>query len=574
MWVLVAGLLAASLLMACTDDGWDDSSSEDSFTDSTEGLFIAVDIDDMDLTTYTRATEDAWTSDDWNEKTIKRLDAFIYKQGNMTAKIVTQEVCSLYVTINESYAKYFLRWVTTTTVTTTTYTYTTGDDGTTTTTETKTENTTTTATQEAGDWKSSLSDTECGDNDGITTKITYSSSSTGTVTVTDDNGTTLLTLSASTTETSGQYASSTTTVYSYDYTCKLHDYYTYTETESEISGSWQLTYSDGSRIPATWLETTDSVFIVANMGWTTEPDSTTYSKPSELEALSATYYDSSSDYAYTKQTAIMMSGCVQAVNSTSNNNIITDSNDAYGNPQKRTVKVPLTRACAKICLHVWYKAEDATYYETQKTFSDNNAQVRLIHYTTAGPLFENGTYNNTADTTSTLYSNSPQMYEGTLTVTSSNQSIYGGTVGGTVDDYSAVYYVFPNNWYDSSKSMYEEAPINYSYWTHFLLAVTDTKAAMEYKYKYSIPINYLLPEDNDSSYPDPSYIDLYNIYRNHVYNVNVYVQEQAEGYIVTLSIEDLTEGTTIEISSDDDTSASVTIESLDTSSEYDYTPSD
>lgn len=491
----------------------------------------------MEATTYTRATdtESSWSA--WNEDLLKRLDVFIYKRGDLKSKTTTYSRVITYVehdVITEDKV-HEVRYTDSTYTRIVTETYTTSEDGTT-----------------------SSSTTDTGWKYVITSQHVYSCN------VSKDT-------CATTSTTIGN--TETTVVYSYDYDFKYHAYTENTSTD------WQLKYSDNGTIPATWLETTDSVFIVANdvSNFSSYSDSASYASafdtPEKLRALSATYY-SSSDLAYTTQTAIMMSGCVQAVNSTSDNSIIRDSNDAYGNPQKRTCKVPLTRACAKIRLHVWFKAEDADYYTTQKTFSDNNAQVRLIHYTTKGPLFENGTYNNTADTTSTLYSNSPQMYAGTLTVTSSNQSIYGGTVGGTVDDYSAVYYVFPNNWYDSSKSMYEEAPINYSYWTHFLIAVTDTKAAMEYSYEYSIPINYLLPEDNDALNPDPSYIDLYNIYRNHVYNVNVYVQEQAEGYIVTLSIEDLTEGTTIEISSDDDTSASVTIESLDTSDEYDYIPSD
>lgn len=531
------GILCFETLTACTDDDNDDGGGSDAGS-ATEGLFITWDIDDMEATTYTRATDTESSWSDWNEDLLERLDVFIYKRGDLKSKTTTYSRVITYVEHDEitSGKVHEVRYTDSTYTRIVTETYSTSEDGTTTSSTTDT------------DWEYV-----------ITSQHVYSCN------VSKDTCT-------STSTTIGE--TDTTVVYSYDYAFKYHASTEYTSTD------WQLKYSDNGTIPATWLEATDSVFIVANdvSNFSSCSDSASYATafdtPEKLRALSATYYNSSDDYAYTTQTEIMMSGCVQAVNSTSNSNIITDSDDAYGNPKKRTVKVPLTRACAKIRLHVWFKAEDADYYTTQKTFSDNNAQVRLIHYTTAGPLFENGTYNNTADTTSTLYSNSPQMYGGTLTVTSSNQSIYGGTAGETVDDYSAVYYVFPNNWYDSSKSMYEEAPINYDYWTHFLIAVTDTKAAMEYKYEYSIPINYLLPEDNDALNPDPSYIDLYNIYRNHVYNVNVYVQEQAEGYIVTLSIEDLTEGTTIEISSDDDTSASVTIESLDTSDEYDYIPSD
>lgn len=533
---IILPLVFMALCFACSDDDdWDGDSGSLS-ANAEEGLVLNVDIEGMDVTTYTRATQEAWTTDNWNESTLKRLDVFIYEQGSMTSKVTVEEVCSLYVEVDKSYAKKRTRYTTYTTTTTVTY-----SDGDSTTTS---SSTTTVTSQTAEDWD----------------KTSF--------TVTDGNGTTT-TLSTSNTSATIWLSTTTTTTCYYNYTCKLHDYTT-TDTELSASDGWQLTYSDGSRIPATWLKETDSIFVVANYEWTTEPDSTTYATPAALEALTATYYNSGN--AYSKQDAFVMAGRALAAGN------YTDSNeDNYGIPQLRTVTVSMTRACAKLCLHVWYKAEDADYYVTQQSFSSNNASCRLVHYVTKGALFDNTDYtiSTTSDSTSTTYDNTPQMYAGTKTITSSNQSVYGGTVGGTVDDYCAVYYVFPTSWYDSSVNMWVAAPILYDYWTHFLIKVVDTKAAMNYTWEYSVPINYTLPTDNDAAYPDPSYIDLYHIYRNHVYDVNVYVQENSEGYIVTLSIDDLTEGTSITITADaitaDDGTNDSLIEDLE-STTIDYFP--
>lgn len=87
---------------------------------------------------------------------------------------------------------------------------------------------------------------------------------------------------------------------------------------------------------------------------------------------------------------------------------------------------------------------------------------------------------------------------------------------------AVVFYSYPNYWYDADKNMYEEEPIDTARQTYIMVrAPFDGQV-----YNYKVPVNYRLPLDNDSANPDPSFINLYQLRRNHIYDVTATIDRK------------------------------------------------
>lgn len=222
-----------------------------------------------------------------------------------------------------------------------------------------------------------------------------------------------------------------------------------------------------------------------------------------------------------------------------------DTTDAYGNVTRRTISIELQRCLAKLCLRIKYKGLEETSYSQLTSFSDKYIYLRCENFATKGAVTEDGTYVTTAYYASSTNESGATTYSSTLT-TSGDLADDGGyyTAGETLydpdsgSDPRAVFYLYPNCWYDETlySSLMTTAPIFESRQTRLSMQITHAYGTVREKtYTYTIPTNPLLPDDNDSQSPDSSFVNLYKIQSNHVYNVTVYVQELETGFSVAVS---------------------------------------
>lgn len=221
--------------------------------------------------------------------------------------------------------------------------------------------------------------------------------------------------------------------------------------------------------------------------------------------------------------------------------LTNDTTDAYGNVTRRTISIELQRCLAKLCLRIKYKGLEETSYSQLSSFSDKYIYLKCENFATKGAVTEDGTYETTA-----YYTSSTDESGATTLTTSGDLASDGGyyTAGETLydpdssSDPRAVFYLYPNCWYDESlySSLMTTAPIIDSRQTRLSMQITHAYGTVREKtYTYTIPTNPLLPDDNDSQSPDSSFVNLYKIQSNHVYNVTVYVQELETGFSVAVS---------------------------------------
>lgn len=498
-------LVMGFVLLSCTDE---DLSAYASSEDQTEagGVYVNFDIAGYPSSAYTRSsstTETGWDGR-WKENALDHLSILIFERGDWKYYVVRTVV------------------TTTTAITTTDVTY--YADG--------------------------------------TSKTTYSSSE-------------------EYTSEESEVGTTTTTTYSYNYTLKYYHTYTGTPTVGE---QWQLTDDDGNKLRESYISDTDSIFLVANYDFSTDTDiypriqaatEEDYSGNTDkltidyLKEYSTTTYLTASDQTTesglrTKQTGgFSMDGAILGSEAE-----ITRNPDDYGEETK-ILNISLRRALAKICLRIKYKAVDASSYTQLDDFASNGISLQVMNYATKAYLMSDG-HNEDGDATVDVEPTSVELtdeneYSSTvnffpLTTSASDYSeaddadeisTYYETYK---DDPRAVFYVFPNNWYDSSKKIITQQPIYTERQTHIMMSVTSTHIGGS-TYYYKVPINYLLPEYNDEKNPDESYKELYRVDRNHVYNVTVYVEETYNGFRVTL---DDTDDTIIDDLEESDTDITIT----------------
>lgn len=285
--------------------------------------------------------------------------------------------------------------------------------------------------------------------------------------------------------------------------------YSGTTTSVNDGDKWKLYYSGGSALKPDDISATDSVFLIANY--------TVAEEEPDIEDLWADTFALGKTRG--PQSSIVMStrGIVDSLKSVSGDSLI--------------LGMTLERAIAKIALRIYYKRVGAESYEQLDScvYDDGDSILfKLCNYAATGAVID------TPDSVS-LQSEADYALSDTMYVEDG--------------DARAVFYVCPNCWLDTTKvsSMNTEEPIDTLRQTHLMMMIKDTGHGQKYEYEYEIPVNYLLPEDNDAQEPDASYVDLYNIYRNHVYNVSIYVEEEDGGFIVSVGndddlwIEDLTD---------------------------------
>lgn len=261
--------------------------------------------------------------------------------------------------------------------------------------------------------------------------------------------------------------------------------------------------------------------------------------------------DSSSETTYLTcrgpQSSLVMSAVVKGSEITK-----TDQTDSYGNVTKRTISVVLQRRMAKLCVRIKYKGLTESSYSQLTSFSDKCIYLKCMNFAEEGAVTSDGT----SVTTAYYDTEEDGSYSSTLTTSGSLKSdgdFY--TTGETLydpdntSDNRAVFYLYPNCWYDNSKAskMMTTTPIISSRQTCLSMKIIFAKGtAREADFPYTIPTNYPLPENNDSqTLSADDYINLYSIQSNHVYNVTVYVQELETGFSVSVSsIADLSSGGT------------------------------
>ena len=235
--------------------------------------------------------------------------------------------------------------------------------------------------------------------------------------------------------------------------------------------------------------------------------------------------------------------------------------------KKHIYNFNLQRFMAKACIRIYYKALDSTSYTQLTKFSSKDIELKAMRYSKAGPVVDDGVYpisysakasgTKSASSDTLLYSYTYTDIIGVDSMTTALDSIY---YYDSSSGYCAVYYFYPNDWLDMNlvPSIREEQPIRSSRRTYISMDIIFNNR----DYVYEIPLNYLLPTNNDDtaySYPeyvsDNSYKDLYRIYANRIYNVNVFIAEVDARLIVSVAddevIEALDDGGTIEVDEGD-----------------------
>lgn len=95
------------------------------------------------------------------------------------------------------------------------------------------------------------------------------------------------------------------------------------------------------------------------------------------------------------------------------------------------------------------------------------------------------------------------------------------------DGLSFVLYSYPNYWYDNTKNIWVEEPIDWDRQTHLLIKANYNG----YEFYYKIPINYRLPDNNDAVLDNLENAkkeaeEYCRLRRNHLYRVFVYIDRR------------------------------------------------
>ena len=355
---------------------------------------------------------------------------------------------------------------------------------------------------------------------------------------------------------------------------------------------------------------------VSNSSSSDDSDSSSSSSPTLLSALSALTTNTlttdyprgplgkylAKQYRYPFEMCTYISGADYSL-----------SYDEYGVTQKKYYDVVLERAMAKLLIHVKYKEFDdetgsaeSNFTELCTTYAYNNLhgiKFRVNNYADKASLIPDGDYyprvwhygsadtdisycNTTlADEGTTSYGGEGDdddsnhkaadfIYTYTTTSTASSTDEDGNTTTTTtiaIDSTAAVFYFYPNNWVDSTalKSTYgltEDEPIFADRQTYVSMIVEHSQSDNRTTtYKYHIPVNYLLPTENDIAYYGSNNFDellpYYRIDRNTLYEVWVYITEQDAGLRVALSTGRGTNSSIAQLT--DDADGSITIEPVD-----------
>lgn len=361
------------------------------------------------------------------------------------------------------------------------------------------------------------------------------------------------------------------------YALAYHFYNASPSTDSE----WKLTYTNNDSHTANYsyniIDDTDSLYLIANYDLNVsntnlaqDVTNDTLKTLAQLKAILVRYGDNETPHG--ARTNFYYSARLAG-------------SDYTADGEKHTYTFALQRHMAKACIRIYYKGLDKTSYTQLDTFTKKNINLQAIQYTVAGRLTDDGVYPTSytcslSGTTSietgwktkdsiatTTYNTYTYTYTRNIDVESEEEGAEEETY--YTDDNAgsaAVFYFYPNDWLNMNavSNIKNEQPIFSDYRTYIQMNIKFTAYTNHTGiYEYEIPLNYLLPTDNDSqtyaaveeAHTDTTYKDLYRIYANRIYNVNVYIQEQETGLVVGFNtgsvITDLDEGGTIDIDEDD-----------------------
>jgi len=301
-----------------------------------------------------------------------------------------------------------------------------------------------------------------------------------------------------------------------DATMMGHKYCIYNnETQETTSGYGTLTYSTEAdsklgTCTGTWTDTGlyytkdelegKTVYLIAN--W----DEAASASIATLADLKAAKIGSDDFSPATKQTKFVMDSKPEKLTTDSNVTKIED-----GTTATYTINsIELSRALAKIRLTAL--KDDGTEITTY-TSGEKSVEYTLNNYAKYGSVIADGT-----DLTATTTLETLQTIKGSDLLQQKNKS----------GKEAAVFYSYPNNWFDSSKNIREEEPINAARQTYIQLYApytnSDNKEIWGY---YKIYVNYRLQEDNDAD-KDEVNVDqtLYQLQRNYIYDITARIDRE------------------------------------------------
>lgn len=287
-----------------------------------------------------------------------------------------------------------------------------------------------------------------------------------------------------------------------------------------------------------------TVYLIAN--WTNCPDN--ISTLSGLTSALTSDNGGSKITPYSNQDGFFMDGKIEA---TTSNLTTTDEKNYTLN------SITLKRAVAKIRLTVYLEEKEESDPKAERTLTDltNTSKVtyKLMNYATEGTVVadnsdekvrcekdETSSNNgyvastiNLASMESALAGNSESMEKNIETITETTKISYEGKNYNISNYNAAVFYVYPNDWinpwyrnddYTLTAQILTPTslPIIEARRTYFMLTgiYYDNKT-----YDYTVPVNYQMPTDNDKK-TIADYSDLYQLKRNHIYDVIAILDRQ------------------------------------------------
>lgn len=265
--------------------------------------------------------------------------------------------------------------------------------------------------------------------------------------------------------------------------------YTQTEDNGVVTGVWNnlgLAYQNDALAGKT-------IYIVTNDD---AADSRSMATVGDLRACAVG--DATFD-GFAVQYSFVMDGSVKDIGST-----VEQGTDANG-LALYTIPVEIARAAAKIRLHILRSYDGGTTTEDLTTSSNMN--YLFVNCAADAALVADG-----------------DDISGTVTLVSDGLVAASDAVAQIVDgDTTAVFYSYPNDWFDAAADIRQTEPIDDTRQTYVMILLPYMLSnGTEELFWYKVPVNYRLQDDNDDPAAEPDR-DLYRLQRNHIYDITALV---------------------------------------------------
>lgn len=168
----------------------------------------------------------------------------------------------------------------------------------------------------------------------------------------------------------------------------------------------------------------------------------------------------------------------------------------------------LKRSVAKIRLRIMLENADGT---TTNVTNSSETTFQIVNFAKTGLVVNDDSYDfaSTVD----LYSLPETIADGGAGMLEAKDIVFEGSG----DDTRAVFYSYPNEWYDGTKNPVVEEMINKDRQTYIMIR---TLAIDGKPYYYKVPVNFRLPDYNDQVNLDRSYFqEQYQLKRNYIYDI-------------------------------------------------------